>query len=52
MMKSQPDMDQLNQQSEQNLHRQKSKAKLGYKEEDESSKKGAQRKGKIQWKIL
>ena len=33
MMKSQADMTQLNHLSEQNLHRQKGKAGLGYKEE-------------------
>ena len=43
MMKSQVDMNQLNQQNEQNLHRQKGKARLGYKEEGESSKQGPQR---------
>ena len=43
MMKSQADMNQLNQKNEQNLHRQKDKVGLGYKEEGESSKQGAQR---------
>ena len=43
MMKSQADMNQLNQQSEQNLHRQKGKAGLGYKEKCESSKQATQR---------
>ena len=41
-MKSQADMNQLNQQSEQNLHRQKGKVGLGYKEEGKSSKQGTQ----------
>ena len=40
MIKSQTDMDQLNQQNKQNLHRQKGKAGLGYNKEGESSKKG------------
>ncbi|GLJ40000.1 hypothetical protein SUGI_0818500 [Cryptomeria japonica] len=40
MMKSQTDLDQLN---EQNLHKQKGKAGLGYNEEGESSEKGSQR---------
>lgn len=43
MMKSQTNMTQLNQLSEQNLHRQKAKSRLGYKEEGETSKQGAQR---------
>ena len=43
MIKSQADMNQLNQQNEQNLHRQKDKDGLGYKEEGESSKQGEQR---------
>ena len=43
MMKSQVDMNQLNQQNEQNLHIQTGKAGLGYKEEGESSEQGAQR---------
>ena len=40
MMKSQEDMNQLN---VQNLYRQKGKERIGYKEEGESSKKGAQK---------
>ena len=40
MMKSQVDMNQLN---EQNLYRQKGKEIIGYKEEGESSKQGAQK---------
>ena len=36
-MKSQVDMNQLNQQNEQNLHRQKGKAGLGYNEEESES---------------
>ena len=43
MMKSQIDMTQLNQQSEKNFHKQKGKTGLGYKEEGETSKQGAQR---------
>ena len=43
MMKSQADMNQLNQLNEQNLYRKKGKVGLGYKEEGESSKQGAQR---------
>ena len=43
MMKSQVDRTHLNQQSEMNLHRQKGKVGLGYKEEGETSKQGAQR---------
>ena len=39
-MKSQVDMNQLN---EQNLYRKKGKAEIGYKEEGESSKQGAQK---------
>ena len=39
MMKSQADMNQLN---EKNLYRQKGKVGIGYKEEGESSKQGAQ----------
>ena len=39
-MKSQADMNQLN---EQNLNRQKGKVGIGYKEEGESSKQGAQK---------
>ena len=39
MMKSQVDKNQLN---EKNLYRQKGKAEIGYKEEGESSKQGAQ----------
>ena len=47
MIKSQEDMNQLNQQNEQNLHRQKGKAGLGYNEEEgESSKLGAKRNKK------
>ena len=38
IMKSQADMDQLNQKNEQNLYRQKGKAGIGYKKDDESSK--------------
>ena len=34
MMKSQADMNQLNQQNEQNLNRQKGKVGLGYNEEE------------------
>ena len=37
-MKSQVDMDQLNQQNEKNLYRKKGKVGIGYKEEGESSK--------------
>ncbi|GLJ18491.1 hypothetical protein SUGI_0328210 [Cryptomeria japonica] len=40
MMKSQTDLDQSN---EQNLHKQKGKAGLGYNEEGESSEQGSQR---------
>ncbi|GLJ23271.1 hypothetical protein SUGI_0440210 [Cryptomeria japonica] len=40
MMKSQTNLDQLN---EQNLHKRKGKAGLGYNEEGESSKQGSQR---------
>ena len=43
MMKSQVDMNQSNQQNDKNLYRQKGKAGIGYKEEGESSKQGAQR---------
>ena len=47
MMKYQVDMNQLNQQNEQNLHRQKGKVRLGYNEEEgESSKQGAKRNKK------
>ena len=47
MLKSQEDMNQLNQQNEQNLHRKKGKVGLGYNEEEgESSKKGAKRNQK------
>ena len=47
VMKSQVDMNQLNQQNEQNLHRQKGKERLGYNEEEgESSKHGAKRNQK------
>ena len=46
MMKSQVDMNQLNHKNEQNLHRQKGKAGLGYEEEGESSKQCAQRNQK------
>ena len=47
MMKFQVDMNQLNQQNEQNLHRQKGKVGLGYNEEEgESSKQGARRNQK------
>ena len=42
MIKSQEDVNQLNQQNEQNFHRQKGKVGLGYnKEEGESSSQGA-----------
>ena len=41
IMKSQADMDQLNQLNEQNLH--KGKAWIGYKNESESSKQGAKK---------
>ena len=40
MMKSQADMNQLN---EKNIYRQKGKSRIGYKEEGESSKQGAQK---------
>ena len=40
MMKSQVDMNQLN---DQNLYKQKGKARIGYKEEGESCKQGAQK---------
>ena len=40
MMKSQPDINQLNEQSH---YRQKGKEGIGYTEEGESSKKGAQK---------
>ena len=43
MMKSQVDMNQLNQLNEYNLHRQKGKIGIRYKDEGESSKQGAQR---------
>ena len=43
MMKSQADMNQLNQQNEQSLHREKGKVGLGYEEKGESSKQGAKR---------
>ena len=47
MMKSQVDMNQLNQKNEKNLQRQKGKAGLGYNEEEgESSKQGAKRNKK------
>ena len=47
MMKSQANMNQLNQQNEQNLHRKKGKAGLGYNDEEgESSKQGAKRNKK------
>ena len=39
MLKFQEDMNQLNQQNEQNLHRQKGKAGLGYNEEEGESSK-------------
>ena len=45
-MKSQADTDQLNQQNEQNLYRKKGKERIGYKEEGESSKQGAQKNKK------
>ena len=47
IMKSQVDMDQLNQLNEQNLYRKKGKVGIGYKEEGESSKQGAQKNKKI-----
>ena len=40
MVKSQADVNQLNQQNEQNLYRQKGKVGIGYKEEGESTKQG------------
>ena len=43
MMKSQADMNQLNQKNEKNLYRQKGKVGIGYKEEGESSKQGSQK---------
>ena len=43
MMKSQAYMKQLNQLNEGNLYRKKGKARLGYKDEGESSKQGAQK---------
>ena len=46
MMKSQVDMNQLNHQNEQNLHRKKGKVGHGYEEEGESSKQGAKRNKK------
>ena len=46
MMKSQADMNQLNQRNEKNLHKKKGKVRLGYKDEGESSKQGAQRNKK------
>ena len=47
MVKSQEDMNQLNQQNEQNLHRQKGKVGLGYNEEEgETLKQGAKRNKK------
>ena len=46
IMKSQVDMDRLNQMNEQNLYRQKSKARIGYNEEGEPSKQGAQKNKK------
>ena len=46
MIKSKADMSQLNQKNVKNHHRQKGKVGLGYKEEDESSKQGAQRNQK------
>ena len=47
MINSQEDVIQLNQQNEQNLHRHKGKAGLGYNEEKgESSKQGAKRNQK------
>ena len=42
-MKSQAEMNQLNQQNEKNLYKQKGEAGIRYKEEGESSKQGAQR---------
>ena len=47
MLKSQEDMNQLNQKNEKNLYRQKGKVGLGYnEEEDEYSKQGAKRNQK------
>ena len=44
MIKSQEDVNHLNQQNEQNFHKQEGKAGLGYnKEEDVSSKQGEKR---------
>ena len=45
-MRSQEDMDQLKQLNEKNLYRKKGKVEIGYKEEGESSKQGAQKKQK------
>ena len=45
-MRSQVDMDQLNQLNEQNLYRQKGKIGIRYKEEGESSKQDAQKNKK------
>ena len=53
MIKSQVDMNQLNQKNEKNLHRQKGKVGLGYNEEEgESSKKGAKRNKKTYMQSL
>ena len=46
IIKSQENMDQLNQLNEQNLYRKKGKVGIGYKEEGESSKQGAQKNQK------
>ena len=43
MMKSQEDMNQFNQLNEWNFYRQNGKVGLGYKDEGESSKQGAQK---------
>ena len=45
-MKYQVDMDQLNQLNEQNLYRQKGKVGIGYREQGEFSKQGAQKNKK------
>ena len=43
MMKSQAHINQLNQLNDKNLYRKKGKARLGYKDEGESSKQATQR---------
>ena len=43
IMKSQVDIDQLNQLNEKNLYRQKGKVGIGYKEEGDSSKQVSQK---------